>query len=82
MSNNWNNITDQLPPFDKPYLAYMPTAREANRFAVAVDSKVMSANPMKEYSRMTIVGGLFAWDLPPIEKWILLEDIVSNPEGL
>jgi len=70
MSNHrWTNIADALPPIDKEYVAYIPDGRRGRHYHIARDSLTATG------SRLTVVGNLFAWDLPPIEKWILCEEL-------
>jgi hypothetical protein len=55
----------------------MPTARVTMQ--VAKDS--MSGNKSRfTVVGGTVVGGMFGWDTYPITKWILLEEILPNPE--
>lgn len=73
MSNHkWTNMQDSKPPFDKPYVAYIPEMRQ--QYHIGKD--ILSGNN----KRVSVVGGLFAWDLPPIEKWILCEEILPPIE--
>lgn len=67
-NHKWTNMADELPPFDKEYVAYIPELRQ--KYHIGKDT--LTGNN----ARMRVVGGLFGWDQPPIEKWILCEEIL------
>lgn len=69
MSNHkWTSMADAQPPFGQEYVAYIPSLRQ--KYHIGKDS--LTANNV----RLRIVGGLFGFDQPPIEKWILCEEIL------
>lgn len=67
-------MADAEPPVDKDYVAYCPGGRSSKVYHIGRDSLDAGGH------RMRIVGNFFSWDMPPIEKWILCEEILPAIE--